>query len=319
MCSLPVALALDAAETGRQLGHDFYRCSRLHPANEWPPSVTEGFLHAQAQHTARQVPDRFQRKWLQLRLGAYQRGRYVDAQVTPALLSDIDVATCPVLRIPLTHGERLGSDWSVDRLNNDGAYARSNLAVMCRTANAAKGQKTFADVYALSGLPDGDAALEALTPAQWLRLASLMLGPCFATRPQDAPLLPLVTPVPLHTVRQIGQCVQYVFTQLAGRQSGKNALIKAFSPATEHTHLLRLRRLAEAVHQGLKHTPLCWDVWLQPGLMPLLRDWRSTLSNAQWGHCGEVSRQLAGACKVNPQRLQPWHLASRGYQSARWR
>ena len=78
-------------------------------------------------------------------------------------------------RIELTHGARRGSDWSVDRLNNDGAYAPNNLAVMSTLANQAKGSRCFEHVYALSqrGQPtDGPA------PVEWLRLAALTLGPC---------------------------------------------------------------------------------------------------------------------------------------------
>lgn len=78
--------------------------------------------------------DRFVRKWLQLRLGAFVRGRSVAADVTVELLRRMDVSHCPVTRERLTHATRLDTDASVDRLNNDGAYAASNLAMMSATA-----------------------------------------------------------------------------------------------------------------------------------------------------------------------------------------
>ncbi len=56
-------------------------------------------------------------------------------------------------------------------------------------------------------------------------MAVLMLGPCFATRPQDAPALPLAAPIPLCSVRLAMQQVQHVFTLQAGTQAGKNRLI----------------------------------------------------------------------------------------------
>lgn len=92
-----------------------------------------------------------------------------------------------------------------------------------------------------------------LEPLQWLRLAGLMLGPCFAERPQDAPLLPLTVPIPNGTVQLASEQVQFIFVSRGSRPSGKNSLIKAYKPlcADERTRM-RLQRLTETVHLRLK-------------------------------------------------------------------
>lgn len=306
--------AHDGVEVGRRLGHDIFRFSRLPAQLDWPAPVREGFDAAAARRLPRAAADRFQRKWLQLRLGAWQRQRAVADDVTPGLLRVIDVSHCPVTREPLTHGLLADTDWSVDRLNNDGAYAPGNLAVMSVRANRAKGALSFEVVLAAAHgeLPDG-----ALTRPQWLRLAVLMLGPAFATRQHLAPLLPLAAPLPCRSVRLASQQIQRLFTVQAGRQAGKNALVKALLPAAPlEQQRMRLRQLADSVHDGLKQTGPdgeCWDVWLQPRVMQALQQWRESLGPAEWAHAARIAGQLAGGQRVTPATLAPWQLAWRGH------
>ncbi len=304
----------DPVETGRRLGHDIHRHSRWPADAEWPAPVREGFGEAAASGVHRAAGDRFVRKWLQLRLGAWHRRRAVSADVTPELLSALDVSRCPVTRQPLTHGLRADTDWSVDRLNNDGAYAPGNLAVMSVRANCAKGTLCFDDVLARAEgqLPGGE-----MCGAEWLRLAVLMEGPAFATRQHLAPLLPLVAPLPCRSVRLAIQQIQRLFTLQARRPSGKNALVKAFlQAAPQEAQRLRLRRLADAVHEGLKRQDgesEVWDVWLQPGVMDALLSWRDALDERSWALAAQISGHLAGGRRVTAASLVPWHLGTRGY------
>lgn len=304
----------DPVETGRRLGHDIHRHTHWPADAEWPDPVREGFGEAAASGVRRPAGDRFVRKWLQLRLGAWHRRRAVSADVTPELLRALDVSHCPVTRQRLTHGLRADSDWSVDRLNNDGAYAPGNLAVMSVRANRAKGALSFEDALARA---DGALPAGELTRDEWLRLAVLMEGPAFATRQHLAPLLPLVAPLPCRSVRLAIQQIQRLFTLQAGRPSGKNALVKAFLPAApQDAQRLRLRRLADAVHEGLKRVDgECerWDVWLQPGVMEALRCWRDSLDELSWARAAQISGQLAGGRRVTAASLLPWHLGTRGY------
>jgi hypothetical protein len=301
----------DIVEIGRTLGHDYFQFGIKEPGQDWPASVVEGFRHAAASHVSRKPSNRYINKYLQLRLNALRRSRHVDEQVTPELLQKIDVEFCPITRQKLTHGELKGTDWSIDRLNNEAAYAPHNLAVMSTLANRAKGRRSYEEVFALSELHD---ATEGLSPAEWLRLAALMLGPCFATAPRLAPVIPLTASIPKHTVRLAMQQIQYVFTTMAGTSAGRNSLVKYFRMASPDEHArFHLRLLADSVHEGLKRVETPWDVWLQPGIMKALKEWRSTLNLSAFAMAGEISMQLAGARQVEKSRLQTWRLKTGGY------
>lgn len=306
---------IDPVEAGRRLGHDLHGLSRIGLQPDWPSAVREGFEAAAARHGTRpRRDDRFARKWLQLRLGALARGRAVAPDVTVELLRRLDVSHCPVTREPLTHATRLGSDASVDRLNNDGAYAAANLAMLSARVNRAKGRRGFDEVWALSRLDEPTASL---APVEWLRLAVLMLGPAHATRPLDVPALPLCAPLPATSARTALQQVQRLLTLNAGVAAARNRLLRGLLPACGTASAeARLRLVADAVHAGLKRLGAeeeCWDVWLQPGLMQALMAWRGALSEQAWARTSWAAGQLAGGQPVSRRELAPWQLPTRGY------
>ena len=306
---------IDLVEAGRRLGHDLYRLSRLPCHDSWPIAVREGFAASAAPQGGRlRSDDRFTHKWLQLRLGALMRGRAVAPDVTVELLRRLDVSHCPVTRQPMTHRTRLGSDASVDRLNNDGAYAAANLAVLSSHVNRAKGTRTFDEVWALSQRTRSESGLQ---PVEWLRLAVLMLGPAHAVQPLDVPALPLCAPLPPTSVRTALQQVQRLLTLNCSVAASRNRLLRGLLPACDSaSSQARLRLLADAVHMGLKRLTLadeCWDVWLQPGLMEALVAWRESLGERAWAHTSRAAGQLAGGHPVNRHELAPWRLATRGY------
>ncbi len=311
---MDVLEGIDSIEAGRRLGHDFFHLSGSHPQPNWPACVREGFDAAAGQRTRRQQADRFQRKWLQLRLGAWTRGRAVAADVTVQLLRTLDVTHCPVTREALTHGALADSDWSIDRLHNDGAYAASNLAVLSTRANRAKGRLGFDDVLALSRRAE---VTHGLSGTEWLRLAVLMMGPCFTSRTDRAPTLPLCAPLPACSVRVALQQIQRLLTVHCPRTSGKNGLVRGLrqachSAATQQ----RLRQLADVVHDRLKlltAAQTCWDVWLDPKVMSALVAWREGLDAREWSEAAAISGYLAGGRRVTQHSLKTWHLPTRGY------
>ena len=74
------------------------------------------------------LPTRHVRKWLQLRLHAWLRGRGVELlQVTPNHLQQIEASHCPITRMALSTATLEASDASVDRVRNDAGYAAGNL------------------------------------------------------------------------------------------------------------------------------------------------------------------------------------------------
>ncbi|MCZ2498864.1 hypothetical protein GN316_19035 [Xylophilus sp. Kf1] len=301
----------EAIEAQRRLGHDLFCSSRIARSADWPAAVHEGFDAAHGMGYPRATADRFVRKWLQLRLGALRRHRIVDCRVTAEYLQHIDIETCPITREKLSHGERLPTDWSIDRLNNDGGYAPSNLAVMSTRANIAKGARSFEEVLALA---NGPSDTDGLSPAEWGRMASLMLGPCFAEHPGSAPIIALTAPIAKFTICLSMQQVQHLFTNFAVRQSGKNQLVKELGRAasTDRTRML-LTQLAEAAHQTHKRATDPHDVWLHEPVMRKLEDWRRSMDDRAWGLVGEISRRLIGAKRVNTERVAAWSLPTRGY------
>jgi hypothetical protein len=299
-------------DAGRALGHDLYRHTLWDSDPAWPADVLEGWQHARGRAWQRKEAGYHTRKWVQLRLSAHVRGRNVDAQVTPHWLRGIDVTECPVLRIPLTHGKALDSDASVDRLNNDGAYAPGNLAVMSTTANRAKGARSFDDVLSLARR---GTSTDGLEPIHWLRLAALMLGPCFVTHPECAPDIPMPVPLPNGTVRTAFQQVQFLFALTAGRPAGKNRLVRYFKAAClDEVSLFRLRALADIVHESLKATPVCWDVWLEPGTMPAVVRWRDAVGLRAWQRVEVLCIAAVGGSEFDERDLKGWHLEQRGYR-----
>lgn len=306
---------IDPVEAGRRLGHDLHRLSRMPLQPCWPQAVREGYTAAAIGQCARgRTDDRFVRKWLQLRLGALSRGRSVAPDVTPELLRCLDVSHCPVTREPLTHATGLGSDASVDRINNDGAYAATNLCVLSTRANRAKGARSFEEVWALARRADPTCGME---PIEWLRLAALMLGPAYADKPLDVPALPLCAPLPPTSVRTALQQVQRLLTLNAGVAAARNRLLRGLLPACGSACAeSRLRLLADSMHHGLKRLAAdepCWDVWLQPRLMEGLVAWRQSFDHAGWARMSWTAGQLAGGHPVNRRELAPWQLATRGY------
>lgn len=305
---------IDLVEAGRRLGHDLWALDRLPAHDNWPQPVREGFAGARLQACPRRLPERYTRKFLQLRLGALERGRVVAADVTPAALRQLDLPRCPVTREALSAGTGTATDWSIDRLNNDGGYALANLAVMSVRANRAKASLDFAAVLARAQAPQ---ASDGLTPSAWQRMAVLMLGPAFALRPAEAPDLPLCAPLPTSSLRTATQQVQRLLTLAAGRAADRNRLLRALMPPqSAETAVRQLALLANQLHHALKRLPPQaepWDAWLAPEAMACLPAWRASLGPALWAEVARRAGLLAGGQAVNARTLAPWQLACRGY------
>ena len=190
---------------GFELGWDYahHRLSPAAPYAQEPSPLRHGLLAGQAAFGSRTLePTGPVRRWLQLRLHAWLRGRSVELfQVTPHYLQQLEVSHCPITRLPLgaatpesaprpttyvvrhPRGCRKvaephfleSGDASIDRVRNDAGYAAGNLAVMSAKANQAKAAHGFAD--ALQFVKQIEAGklggMHGLTASQWSRLAVL--------------------------------------------------------------------------------------------------------------------------------------------------
>ena len=164
---------------GFELGWDYAHYHLVPPAPyaQEPSPLRSGLLAGQVVFGIRTLqPTRAVRKWLQLRLHAWLRGRSVElVQVTPRYLEQLEVSHCPITRVALSSATLESSDASVDRVRNDAGYAAGNLAVMSTKANHAKAGHGFCDALQFVKQIEAGAlgGMSGLTAAQWSRVAVL--------------------------------------------------------------------------------------------------------------------------------------------------
>lgn len=124
---------------GFTIGEDYAFHGLALPSSAVEADVVQGYEAGRSGQPTWRAADRFVRKWLQLRLGAWRRNRAVSEEVTPDYLRSIDLPRCPVSQVLLTHATGRETDWSIDRICNDGAYAPGNIGVTSTRINLLKG------------------------------------------------------------------------------------------------------------------------------------------------------------------------------------
>jgi hypothetical protein len=334
----PAEQAVNPAEaTGFEIGWDFAHY-RLTPP---PAQLSEGSPVRQGWQAGASVfgnrtlkPSAHVRKWLQLRLNAWRRGRaFEGVQVTPHFLAQIDVPVCPITRTALTHASGAGSDASVDRVCNQAGYAAGNLAVMSTRANEAKADLDWRDALTVvrqlesSGLD----TLDGLAPVHWSRLAVLM---SFVTPlpHAEAACLPLLVLPPnrlrlLNAVQALQALITLAFTQ-AQAAPRLRELIPQLPAAARHDFqvfvlTLQARRLAIGMQTaGLELRQALEDLWTDAAVN---RRWQRLALQLDETICERLVRQAArrGLGGKGWQWLpraaatEGWALANAGYAGPR--
>lgn len=264
---------------GFELGWDYAHHHLVPPApyGQEPSPLRNGLLAGQAAFGARTLkPTRAVRKWLQLRLHAWLRGRSIDLfQVTPNYLEQIDVSHCPITRVALSSATLDSSDGSIDRVRNDAGYAAGNLAVMSTKANHAKAAYGFRDALAfVKQIEAGKlGGIDGLTASQWSRVAVL----CSFVEPlphDEACTLPLLV-LPPNRLRLFNpvQALQAFVSQqlLAPGWSHRISRLEALLPGKPARRAFQtffhalLPRVLEAARGNALHTR--WaieDAWRNP-------------------------------------------------------
>ncbi len=158
---------------GFDLGWDF-AVYGITPNSNALPSILEGYEYG-SQQKSRRHADIFIRKYLYLRYSALNRGRAVSEYVSPQLISYLCVRKCPITKSVLTARTCLDTDWSIDRVNNNGAYAPGNMVVMGVKANRSKGNKSSDDILDIVRFLEEskEAEYDSLTLSEWKRLSWL--------------------------------------------------------------------------------------------------------------------------------------------------
>ncbi|MBC7732627.1 MAG: hypothetical protein H7306_12110 [Bacteriovorax sp.] len=334
---------------GFELGWDYahHRVTQPAPYAQEPSPLRNGLLAGQAAFGTRTLAaTRHVRKWLQLRLHAWLRGRSVElVQVTPNYLQQIDVSHCPITRVALSSALLSASDASVDRVRNDAGYAAGNLAVMSTKANHAKAAHGFrAALHCIQKIEAGLAAdktrelhgltagapreLHGLTAEQWARVA--VLCSFLEALPHDeACALPLLVLPPnrLRLFNPVQALQAFVSQQLlrpgwSRRISGFEDLLPG-KPLKRDFKSFFMALLPRVIEAGLSGGGLQARWAVEDA-------WRSALVQQRWAR---FARQLSAAqCEAllasaaahrlttivvvplcDDAATDGWNLASRGY------
>ncbi|SAL18510.1 hypothetical protein AWB64_01257 [Caballeronia sordidicola] len=301
------------AEIGRTLGWDLASYGWT-PRNDAPAHVLEGHAEGKARFGPNtKVPTRFERKWLQLRQNALRRGKIVDAAITPRFIEFIDYPTCPVTLVEMTHSTGADTDWSVDRVNNDGAYADGNLIVMSVRANKAKGSKSLLDVKEL--LANWEP-LPGLSFRESFRLLSLMEKPCSSPTAQE-PRNTLFTRLCFGTARTNYQNLQHILVMCTTVDSSKrNAMFRTLSDA--HTHAdsrasASLLKLAyEKLVKRMQSVDYMYDACSDEAFQTLLRRWVETIPSTRRKAFDAKLEAITGGSGIPKEVLRTWALESKG-------
>ena len=333
----PAAASIQPAlggDAGFELGWDYAHYGTVPPAEHLHPlsPVRQGWEAGRETFGRRTLqPSRFVRKWLQLRLSAWLRGRVFEGhQVNPAFLRQIDVAVCPVTREVLTHGTGELSDASVDRVFNDAAYAAGNLAVMSTRANRAKAAYGVDDAMAFVRQIEAGrlGQIDGLSAEHWARIAVLM---SFATpmphaKAAHVPLL-LLPPNRLRVLNPV-QSLQ-VMLSLQFTRAGharRCAALGALMPSADaryafnaFMHTLLARRLAVGRLTGaLAERHAVEDLWRDPLINRRWQRLALCLTADDCVHIGRLAadRGLAGSgvrWLTDESATDGWALESKGY------
>ena len=317
--SLPPHLS----DPGFEIGWDFAHYRLVPPAEHLLAGnpVRDGWEAGQAvfgARTLRATPH--VRKWLQLRLGAWMRGKAFELmQVTPGFLERIEVASCPITGRPLTHGAGSDSDASVDRVNNQAGYAAGNLAVMSVRANQAKSDYGWRDCAAFARQVEAGRldAIDGLDARQWARLAALT-SLCTPMGHREAATMPLlVLPPPRLRLLNPVQALQALLT-LAFARPGvppRQARLLGAFPRSLRPHVQSLftslvayrraagfRPTAQALRQAME------NAWAEPALLAL---WRRVSLRLDGDACEAIVRGLCG--HADRVRWLPHEQATEGW------
>jgi len=299
------------AEIGHKLGWDLAHYG-WDPREDADNDVIEGHKAGTAHFGGRRkAPDRFERKWLQLRQSALRRGRVVDESVTPEFIASIDHPICPVTLVEMTHSTRLDTDWSVDRVNNHGAYADGNLVIMSVRANRAKDRKVYWEVARIA---EEKCDQDGLTAKEWGRLKCIMLGAC-NTGGTLAGEFPLLTRVPNRCARPPYYQLQHIAMLLAGAKSTvRNGCIRELNRVQPDASSAALLQLAiERLAALLKTVDYKYDACADSSFQSKLGRWVARIPAANHIAYKKTLLSMAGGEHLSTGTVGNWSLASGGY------
>jgi hypothetical protein len=322
------------SDIGFELGWDYAHYGAMPPAAHLDPlsPVRQGWEAGRQTFGQRTlIQNRFVRKWLQLRLNAWLRGRaFEGTQVTPAFLRQIDAAACPITREVLTHGTGELSDASVDRVFNGAAYAGGNLSVMSTRANRAKSDygsddaMRFVRQIELGRL----GQIDGLSAEQWARIAVLtsFVTPMPHARAATLPLL-VLPPNRLRVLNAV-QSLQVMLSLqfIRGGHSRRCAALAGLMPSADARQAFNsfmLTLLARKVAAGKMASDaderrVIEDMWLDPLVQRRWQRLALRLTGADCKRIGLIAAERGLASSgirwlETEAATEGWALESEGY------
>lgn len=233
-------------------------------------------------------PDKYVRKWLQIRFGALRRGKSFSPQVTPDYLEKITPVSgkCPVTEERFSYSRNAPTDWSVDRANNDRGYLCGNIIIISQQANAAKGDKSLSEIQALAS---GDVESGSLSPAQWARLAQLV-EPAFGDHDDEVNPIPMLLGQPVALGMPVSPLAGFQVALSRALTEGWNPDKREFMTAyvgAMHDFVCRTKsqrrafdKLVNEVIRRGKHIQSYAEVWATPRIQKRLWRFINTLGGA---------------------------------------
>ena len=283
------------------LGWDFAAFNRDVPEDA-PKSFCDGY-RAFGQGVSRTVhnPDRYVRKWLQIRYGAIRRGKYFSPDVDAQYLEKITPASmrCPVTGERFTVGKDKATDWSVDRANNERGYVRGNIIIINVRANQAKGDKSLEDIFQLASL---DHDQDGLLPEEWGRLARLV-EPAFGEH-DDASPVPILLGQPVALGMPVSPIAGFQVALSRALISGWDKEQREFATA----YVIQMRKfvcrtkaqrrafdkLMDEVIRRTRHISSYTEVWATPRIQKRLWRFVNTLGAAGLGRLVDLQEYTVG-------------------------
>jgi hypothetical protein len=301
-------------EVGRELGWDLARFG-WNPREDAPEDVKEGYKAGAAHFVrAQRKPDRFERKWLQLRQNALRRGKVVQPEITPEYFKSIDHPVCPVTLVEMTHGLNADTDWSVDRVNNDGAYAEGNLVIMSTLANRAKAGKSFAEVYRIASETPDDETFEGMGTRQWRRLASIMVGACATSSDKIAKVFPLFTRIPAKSMATDFHLLQWLLYRTTHNAFIRSRFVNRLNKLQpDKSKAVMLEAAAERLPLLVKGATDRFDASLDSGYMALLAKWHLAIPDAKQDKYMQMLMRISNSETVDADMVDKWLLETKGY------
>lgn len=295
-------------KVGFELGWDYARFLGWHPDDEKNKHFIGGFSTAKKRTSPPAYLDRYSRKWLQLRYGAWKRNRVFDVNVTPKFIQEIDRPMCPILGTLLTHSTGEPSDWSVDRLNNAGGYAVGNLAVISTQANAAKGNLSLEDILELSRRPGPCCGL---SPLEWKRMVSLLTGPYSVIQEKEL-LLPLCIVPPPFVPLNLFQELQLILVREC--EHPKSSLIAKLQQLCKSRGTVRqFKKVCDRLRENQIFGQPFMEVWLHPATFDALVSLYEKLLPKELERMRVLIERALGSEQVSDDMRKRWSLDSQGF------